>query len=470
MKTLNLISISAFVGIIAVLTSTMWGDANFLSRIVLGFALSEFTFILLDSALDRNSSFLMLVFCYYNIGMFIFPGMLHCAQGYFPFFDLTYESGVILSVSQLVALYATMVLAGYLTSKPRLEARPLKSGTTEATISDTTIIVLSLISSVVAVACVGAVGLGAFLTRRADVDLAGTEPTPLSLILTNLPQVTSLCAALIAVERAITKRNPFIIILSIPLVFFAAITNNPLAIARFGLFGIVLIVVYASVYVTTVFTKLSFIACAVVGQILLLPLADSFARGAAGSRFEFNPLSYISSSGDFDGLQSTINTYILAQMEGLSFGYRLLGAVLTFVPRSVWSNKPYATGQAAAQSLGLTFTNLSAPIPAEIYIDFGIVGLIVVPFLIGYVGKIFDYAAQRAILRKAPMATRLVYGGVIGFVVILSRGSLLAVVSPIYLYFGFVSIWRVLHSRNVRKLPEVNQSARRACLPGSSGQ
>ncbi len=75
------------------------------------------------------------------------------------------------------------------------------------------------------------------------------------------------------------------------------------------------------------------------------------------------------------------NTYTIVEMvgrEGIGWGRQLLGDVLFFVPSSVWHTKPLATGIAVGNYLimhhGGWFTNLSAPLPAEGYIDFGNVG------------------------------------------------------------------------------------------------
>jgi hypothetical protein len=75
------------------------------------------------------------------------------------------------------------------------------------------------------------------------------------------------------------------------------------------------------------------------------------------------------------------NTYTIVEMvgrEGLGWGRQLLGDFLFFVPSSVWHTKPLATGIAVGNYLIMHhsgwFTNLSAPLPAEGYMDFGTLG------------------------------------------------------------------------------------------------
>ena len=96
----------------------------------------------------------------------------------------------------------------------------------------------------------------------------------------------------------------------------------------------------------------------------------------------FNTLNYdafinITASVDY------VSTY------GYSMGYQLLSALLFFVPRSIWENKPYSTGAVVGEHLieshGFTFSNLSNPLVSEGYINFGIIGVFIGAFALAYV-------------------------------------------------------------------------------------
>ncbi len=454
MKKIYLILISALCGLLAVAVSSSLGDNNLGARVLLGYCLSLFVFILLDSMLDQSASILMVVVSFYHIAMFLFPGMLHCAQGWFPFFEASYSANVVSYVSQLLALYASCVTAGYVMAGWRKRARPAKKTAQNKEIGEVQIILLSVLTIGVSLGCMGAIGFSVFLLRRADFDLVGTDPTPAFLMLTSLPRAASLCAVLIVAERALASRSIFMLILFIPLFFLALLANNPLALARFQLFGAVFIVIFTSKLTLRVQYKALFVGALMVGQMIALPLIDAIARGADGSEFTFDPLRYLSEHGDFDGLQSTLNTYLMVEQKGLSYGWQFLSAILTFVPRSIWPDKAYATGQAAGEAMGFVFTNLSAPLPAEIYVDFGVPGLILIPFCFGYGGRSLDFAAQQVALAKSSIIVRLFYGGLIGYAVILCRGSLLAVMAPIYLYFGTLGLWSALSRRRRKFTPK----------------
>lgn len=81
-------------------------------------------------------------------------------------------------------------------------------------------------------------------------------------------------------------------------------------------------------------------------------------------------------TGDYDAYSMVARALYFVEQNGFSWGYQLLGAMLFFVPRSVWTTKPYGSGSLIASSAGQDFTNLSCPLPAEGLINFGFVGLI----------------------------------------------------------------------------------------------
>ena len=400
MKSIMLAVSSIVVAFCFVVMSWQFGSENSIATALQGYSVSVFVFILIGSTLDRRCSLLMIVVSYYHVAIFLVPGMLQSAQGWFPFFAATYNSEDIVYVSLFIALYSSSILGGYLLASSRTRALSVKSGLRLKEISDSKIIIGSVLSMVVSIACMAAIGLRPFLDRRRDVDL---ELNPSSLILLNLPRMASFCAAAILAERARASRSVFMLLLLIPMLLLTSIANNPFSIPRFDFFGFIFVLVYASGKFISPRSKVIFVGALVAGQVLVLPLVDTLSRGETGDEFKFDPFLYLSTHGDFDGLQSVLNTYLLVQKDGHSYGWQLLGSLLTFVPRDVWPTKAFATGQAAGEAMGFAFTNLSAPLPAEIYVDFGILGLLVIPFCIGYAGRLFDLRAHRAILSGAPM-------------------------------------------------------------------
>ncbi|WP_146105113.1 O-antigen polysaccharide polymerase Wzy [Nonlabens arenilitoris] len=74
------------------------------------------------------------------------------------------------------------------------------------------------------------------------------------------------------------------------------------------------------------------------------------------------------------------------EFDGLSYGYQLLSALLFFVPRSLWITKPDASGLIVGNHVidhyNFYFANLSNPYIAEGYMNFGIIGIIVMAIIL----------------------------------------------------------------------------------------
>jgi hypothetical protein len=86
---------------------------------------------------------------------------------------------------------------------------------------------------------------------------------------------------------------------------------------------------------------------------------------------------------------ANINTSIdIIGRQGLQWGHQLLGSILFFVPSSAWPSKPLATGLFVGNFLmenyRMWFNNLSAPLIAEGYLDFGVIGVTAYAAALGF--------------------------------------------------------------------------------------
>jgi len=117
------------------------------------------------------------------------------------------------------------------------------------------------------------------------------------------------------------------------------------------------------------------------GTLVAYPLANVFRSDkitlAAGAEAFATP--------DFDGFQQIVNAIAFTQAHGHSWGYYALAALFFIVPRSLWTGKAFPASQDVASFRGYEFTNLSLPINAELYVEFGVIPMI----LIVLVGAIF---------------------------------------------------------------------------------
>lgn len=97
----------------------------------------------------------------------------------------------------------------------------------------------------------------------------------------------------------------------------------------------------------------------------------------------------------YDAWANLVASIEFVQTEGLQLGRQLLGALLFFMPRGLWADKPVSSGQLLGDYLverhGLWFTNISFPFPAEGFVDFGIVGVIGYALMLAWYAQRMDY-------------------------------------------------------------------------------
>ena len=128
-------------------------------------------------------------------------------------------------------------------------------------------------------------------------------------------------------------------------------------------------------------------------------LLDEFEGEGIGE--VFNTLHY-------DAFINIVATIDYVKYEGFSYGYQLLSAFLFFVPRKVWPDKPISTGQLVGEYLidnyGFNFSNLSNPMVSEGYINFGIVGVVLLAIILAYTLVYLLTWLQSSILMKKMMA------------------------------------------------------------------
>lgn len=127
---------------------------------------------------------------------------------------------------------------------------------------------------------------------------------------------------------------------------------------------------------------------------------------------------------DFDAYQMLMASINYVERVDIMYGQNILTAVLCFIPRSIWAGKFDPSGQIVAEYWGTWFLNLSCPLPAECFLAFGYVGVIVGAFIIGFLFKKvdgFDYS--NSYFKKG------LFCMLSGLLVYILRGALLPVTS-----------------------------------------
>ena len=139
---------------------------------------------------------------------------------------------------------------------------------------------------------------------------------------------------------------------------------------------------------------------------------------------------------NFDAFQMLYYTTIYSSKVGFSFGYQLLLPLLFWFPRSIWDSKPLGSPDLVATYAGFDSINVSSPLWAEGYINFGIFGVFVFLFTFGYFARLSDsilsnvsqlppygfilssfFASNTIILLRGDITTGTMYLQLISFIV-----------------------------------------------------
>ena len=121
--------------------------------------------------------------------------------------------------------------------------------------------------------------------------------------------------------------------------------------------------------------------------LIIFPLLNNF-RYLNGNALEiFDVLDGLSNNfqaADFDAYTMLIYTIKYTSNFGYSFGRQLLGTLLFFIPRAVWPSKPIGSGSMIVDTLFIPINgNVSCPFIAEYFINFGILGVVIISLLLG---------------------------------------------------------------------------------------
>lgn len=420
----------AFVGCVAVGFAT--ASATFgaiLMSLALAMCLATLYFVIFDA----NTSPVLMSVLLYLILFFELPGFIHILTNKFPFFDVSYLQADIDRAALIVAVFCFALIASFMLRRfaaPRLRRR------TRVAVSYTqksVWVVAGAVLSIAAIASALSVGYDPSLTRGQQLEL---QNSPTRLIGESVAQVGSFIAFMIAVlYQKQFKRDAFARIFLLATLATFLYHNNVVVLPRYVVGSYVLTFIFA-VFDLSKLRRGGLFAGMLVAQITVFPLLSDISRGGGASAFEFSPFRYLSTHGDFDGFQSVVNIVVWTQGATLKGGVQLLSAVLFFVPREFVPWKSAGTGSDAAKYVGYPFTNISAPLPAELYVDFGMIGLVVMTVGLGwFIHRLDDGFKEDK--RRGGLGV-LLTAVTAGYAFILLRGALIAVLGPFIVSIALV--------------------------------
>ncbi|SDC80002.1 O-antigen polymerase [Geotoga petraea] len=197
-----------------------------------------------------------------------------------------------------------------------------------------------------------------------------------------------------------SKKYLFLFILSLIILI---IFKNPFFVKRNALGPIYLTLFF--LFYKNRFNNLKIFLFLVLILTIIFPFSQAFTHNrdlVAGdllntfiTRVQTLDVKYALTSLDYDAWSNFMASIKYSEINDITYGRQLLGSVLFWVPRSIWSNKPIGSGALVAENMLMTkynmwFSNLSMPFPGEGYINFGIIGIFMFSFILSIISKITD--------------------------------------------------------------------------------
>ncbi|MCT2590130.1 oligosaccharide repeat unit polymerase [Streptomyces sp. N2-109] len=269
-------------------------------------------------------------------------------------------------------------------------------------------------------AATGAESGGAAASQAGSAFLRGfgTVPALLALLFLTRWLVTSRTA----------RRKPSVVLMWAGLLGLNVIVNNPVSNPRYWFLTVLFALLFTAFPRSPVMYR-NALALGVVIALLVFPFADRFRYEEDGARQpESDSLLAPLTLKDYDQIGMFANTISFAEAgTGHTYGGQLSSTVLFFVPRSLWQGKAEDSGVRVGEWMGMKNTNLSSPLWAELWLDFGPLGMLGGFLGIGYLASRADRRYVRHTLDDTGPGNipAVVIPLVAGYSFILLRGPLL---------------------------------------------
>ena len=354
------------------------------------------------------------------------------------------------------------VLAG------RLRAPLSRRAPAELRISPPRVTVLTLFALTCTSYYIAKLGLGTVFASRTELGQVAAatwgDPTVFAIVkaLAAMPLLVAFVA--LQLERASGLSSGWGRRRLLPIVTGGVllIVVNPISNARYTS-GTIYLAVLASVGLVATRPRFRTLVAGFLASIIFVfPFADAFRYSTTAEFKASDPLSALT-TGDFDAYAQVVNTVEYVQAHGITWGYQALGPLLFWIPRSVWPDKPMDTGILLAESRGYGFTNLSAPLWSELFINGGWFVLFAGMFVFGILVRTWDTSIIRT-LRRSRLPG--LYACILPFyLLILLRGSLLQATAALAVIIS--AAWFVLPRARSRLEGQPSSEGRRQLPSGA---
>ncbi|MFC7220044.1 hypothetical protein ACFQLX_18010 [Streptomyces polyrhachis] len=224
------------------------------------------------------------------------------------------------------------------------------------------------------------------------------------------------------------RRTPAVWLPWLGLVGVNAVVNNPVSNPRYWFLTVAFSLLF-TVFPRSPAVYRTALAGGVAAAVLVFPFADKF-RYDEGGRHEQEQTSMLEPlvTKDYDQTVMLANTISWVESgAGHTYGRQLASSTFFFVPRAVWTSKTLDSGVRVGQWMGTTNVNLSSPLWAELWLDFGPLGMAVGFLGVGYWVARTDrrFAESGHVSREPGNLLAIVVPCIAGYTFIMLRGPLL---------------------------------------------
>lgn len=346
------------------------------------------------SLIERAFSF-QIMHWFFLLFFFFFAALLQYASKAFPWVGRLSDDTVL--YGNIIALVWSLffIFGGAAVPKHRAINKTTFTQSALALNSSTVMTVVAGICVLIATYDVATTGFVNLLARATAVRGRDIESSSLRLLMDHSTRAFCAISALYAVH--VVRHTHKYKFRALVILACLLINSFPTALSRYAMASI-----YGA-FLLTLFPKLKnnrfFIFAFMVGFIVVLPFLNAFRLTAFEDvniiRSLLNAIRGIPTAwlaGDYDAFTMMCLATEYVQLRGVTWFRQLLGAILFFVPRVLWPAKPTGSGGIAGAALGLSFLNISMPLPGEGYMNCGLLGVILFAFAIGYVTSRIDRA------------------------------------------------------------------------------
>lgn len=160
----------------------------------------------------------------------------------------------------------------------------------------------------------------------------------------------------------------------------------------------------------------------ITGLFVVFPFLSQFRSVSNYDDSKFSWSMDFLNQMDFDASQIFIASM---KTELITFGHQLLGALLFFVPRSIWISKPGGSGALLVREQNGYWTNVAMPFFSEGYVNFGLFGILIFTVFIGWLCAKLDVIYWNKWMKNNNYLTGI-YLIFLGAIIFIMRGDMMS--------------------------------------------